>query len=53
VEAFNVLNHPNFALPLANTAVFNQAGQPVANAGLITSTQTSSRQIQLGIRTSW
>jgi hypothetical protein len=53
VEAFNVLNHPNFALPLSNTAVFNQAGQPLANAGLITSTQTSSRQIQLGIRTSW
>lgn len=53
VEAFNVLNHPNFALPLANNAVFNQSGQPVANAGLITSTQTTSRQIQLGIRTSW
>jgi len=53
VEAFNVLNHPNFAPPLANTAVFNQSGQPVANAGLITTTQTTARQIQLGIRTTW
>jgi hypothetical protein len=33
--------------------VFNQSGQPVANAGLITSTQTTARQIQLGIRTTW
>jgi hypothetical protein len=50
VEAFNILNHPNFAVPLANNAVFTQTGQPVANAGLITAIQTTSRQIQLGVR---
>jgi hypothetical protein len=37
----------------AYNSVFNQSGQPVANAGLITTTQTTARQIQLGIRTTW
>ena len=49
-EAFNVLNHTNFAPPLANNAVFGETGAPIASAGRITSTQTSSRQIQLGLR---
>jgi hypothetical protein len=53
VEFFNLPNHTNFAAPLANNAVFNQSGARVANAGLITSTQTTSRQIQLGLRLTW
>jgi len=53
-ELFNVLNHPNFAIP-SQRAIFsgvNAAGQgiPVASAGLITGTQTSSRQLQLGMK---
>jgi hypothetical protein len=53
-EAFNLLNHPNFSIP-SQRAVFsgvNAAGQPipVASAGLITSTQTSSRQLQMGAK---
>ena len=49
-EAFNILNHTNFALPLSNNAVFGETGAAIASAGRITSTQTSSRQIQLGLR---
>ena len=49
-EAFNILNHTNFAPPLSNNAVFGETGAAIASAGRITSTQTSSRQIQLGLR---
>jgi hypothetical protein len=48
LEAFNLLNHPNFAIPSSRT-VFNNSG-PVGSAGLITSTTTSSRQIQVGLK---
>lgn len=50
-EMFNVLNHPNFAIPSQRT-VFSSTG-PVGSAGLITSTLTSSRQLQLGVRLSF
>src|SRR6267143_1116700 len=52
-EFFNILNHTNFAPPLSNNAVFGESGAPIGAAGRITSTQTSSRQIQLGIRLNW
>ncbi|HEX6502089.1 MAG TPA: carboxypeptidase regulatory-like domain-containing protein [Terriglobales bacterium] len=52
-EFFNVLNHPNFAPPLDNKNLFDSTGQPVANAGLITSTQTPSRQIQFALKLIW
>jgi hypothetical protein len=53
-EFFNILNHTNFAPPLSNNAVFGEAGGPALGAaGRITSTQTSSRQIQLGVRLNW
>ena len=54
-EAFNLFNHPNFSIP-SQRAVFSGVnsttglGIPVASAGLITSTQTSSRQLQLGLK---
>jgi hypothetical protein len=47
-EVFNSLNHPNFAIPSART-VFTSAG-PVGSAGRITSTLTSARQLQLGVK---
>ncbi len=53
VEAFNVLNRPNFAPPTANNIVFDNSHttQPgVPGAGLITSTSTNSRQIQFGLK---
>ena len=52
-EFFNVLNHTNFAPPLDNRNIFDSAGNPIGNAGLITSTQTSSRQIQFAVKIIW
>jgi len=52
-EFFNVLNHPNFAPPVQNLSLFGANGTPVSTAGLITSTLTSSRQIQFGLKLIW
>jgi hypothetical protein len=50
-EFFNVLNHPNFGMPASN--IFDAAGRPVGDAGIITSTTTTSRQIQFGMKLSF
>ncbi|PYU19067.1 MAG: hypothetical protein DMG32_25160, partial [Acidobacteria bacterium] len=52
-EFFNILNRANFASPTENLAVFDQTGLPVSSAGLITSTQTTSRQIQFAFKLIW
>jgi Carboxypeptidase regulatory-like domain/TonB-dependent Receptor Plug Domain len=52
-EFFNILNRANFSSPTQNLAVFDQNGVPVSSAGLITSTQTTSRQIQLALKLIW
>jgi hypothetical protein len=52
-EFFNVLNHTNFSSPTGNSVVFDQNGAPVPSAGLITSTQTTSRQIQFALKLIW
>ncbi len=52
-EFFNILNHANFAPPLDNRNIFNATGSPVDSAGLITSTQTPSRQIQFALKLIW
>jgi len=52
-EFFNIVNHTNFAPPLDNRNVFDSTGSRVANAGLITSTQTPSRQIQFAVKLIW
>jgi len=52
-EFFNVLNRANFAPPLDNRNIFDATGAAIANAGLITSTQTPSRQIQLALKVIW
>lgn len=46
-EFFNALNHPNFETP--NAIVFSGT-QASSTAGLITSTATTSRQIQFGMK---
>lgn len=46
-EFFNVLNHANFGPP--NTTVFS-SGAISSSAGLITTTATTSRQIQFGLK---
>ncbi len=52
-EFFNVFNRANFAPPLDNRNIFDATGAPIANAGLITSTQTPSRQIQYALKVIW
>jgi hypothetical protein len=46
-EFFNLLNHPNFGTP--NPIVFSGAAVS-PTAGLVTSTATTSRQIQFGLK---
>ena len=50
MEMFNLANHPNFQIPSNNLALFASTGARVGSAGQITSTATSSRQIQLSAR---
>ena len=52
-EFFNILNRANFASPTDNVVVFNQDGSPVPSGGLLTSTQTTSRQIQFALKIIW
>jgi len=47
------LNRANFSSPTSNLTVFDQVGNPVSSAGLITSTQTTSRQIQFALKVIW
>lgn len=53
VEFFNILNHTNFASPLSFTNLFTATGAPVSAAGTITSTATTSRQVQFGLKLLW
>jgi hypothetical protein len=51
VEAFNVLNHTNFQAPTDNLTSGGRSGfnlESPGAAGLLDSTATSSRQVQLG-----
>jgi outer membrane receptor protein involved in Fe transport len=47
-EMFNVLNRANFGAPASSA--FSGTGAPIANLGVITSTTTTSRQIQLALK---
>ena len=49
-EIFNILNHANFNQP--NEVVFTPAGVS-PTAGVITSTSTTSRQVQLALKLLW
>jgi hypothetical protein len=53
-DFFNILNHANFNLP--SRVVFagvSPTESPLSTAGRISSTTTSSRQLQLGLRLNW
>ncbi|HEV2500846.1 MAG TPA: carboxypeptidase-like regulatory domain-containing protein [Terriglobia bacterium] len=51
-EFFNILNRPNFNTP--NLIAFTSAaGIPSASAGVITSTSTTAREIQFGLKLIW
>lgn len=47
-ELFNLFNRPNFGTPASN--LYTITGVPRSNAGQITRTRTSSRQMQLALR---
>ena len=49
-EVFNLPNRANFSVPSGQVAFTNAAGAPAANWGRITSTTTTSRQVQLGLK---
>lgn len=53
-EFFNLFNHTNFSIPArSNLEIFTDPGPdatPLPNTGRITSTATTSRQMQLGLR---
>jgi hypothetical protein len=54
VEAFNVLNRANFNPPTANNQVFNADGTSGGlTPGLLDSTSTTSRQIQVALKVIW
>jgi hypothetical protein len=54
VEAFNVLNRANFNPPTANNQVFNGDGSTGGlTPGLLDTTATTSRQIQVALKVIW
>jgi hypothetical protein len=52
-EIFNIMNRTNFGSPTDNLAAFDQNGQSIQSAGLLTSTQTTSRQMQFALKLIW
>ncbi|HEY2934033.1 MAG TPA: TonB-dependent receptor [Acidobacteriota bacterium] len=49
-EVFNLPNHPDFAVPSGRIVFTNAAAAIAPTAGRITSTVTTSRQIQFGLK---
>jgi hypothetical protein len=53
-ELFNILNHPNFSLPVltstGNVGIFTGSGAVSPTVGQIAATSTTSRQIQFSLR---
>ena len=54
-EVFNILNRANFATPLTpgSTDIFDSTGAANGIAGLLTSTTTTSREIQFALKFIW
>jgi hypothetical protein len=53
-EIFNVFNHTNFSVPDRTSAqLFNVSLAPIASAGGLNSTSTTSRQIQFALKLSF
>ena len=53
MEVFNILNRPNFQSPNDNRTITNADGSAVPFAGAITATNTTSREIQFGLKLLW
>jgi hypothetical protein len=53
-EAFNALNHTNFSPPTSTSLqLFTQSLAPIPSAGSLTSTSTTSRQLQFALKVLW
>ena len=53
-EAFNALNHTNFSPPTSTSLqLFTQALASIPSAGNLTSTSTTSRQLQFALKVLW
>jgi hypothetical protein len=54
-EIFNILNHPNFGPPVMpdNTDIFGSDGTLSGSAGVLSSTVTTSREIQFALKFIW
>lgn len=53
-EIFNSWNHTNFNPPAAaSLQLFTQSSTPILSAGSLTSTSTTSRQLQFGLKVLW
>lgn len=53
-EIFNILNRANFAVPpQTNLDLYDSNGNIIGNVGRLTTTSTSSRQIQFGLKFLW
>jgi hypothetical protein len=55
-EFFNIFNHANFQAPVNNTAfngLVGSNGVDPGSAGIIDSTTTTARQVQLGLKLVW
>jgi hypothetical protein len=53
MECFNCTNRVNLSPPVFNNDLMDYIGKPIDHAGLITSTTTTSRQIQLALKLTW
>ena len=55
VEVFNIFNRANFHVPIVpdNTDIFDSTGAPTGVAGFLTSTTTTSRQVQFALKVMW
>ncbi len=54
LEVFNILNHANLSQPaVTHWDVFDSTGAPIDTAGILTSTTTTSRQIQFAMKFTW
>ena len=52
-ELFNALNHTNLNPPLDHRTIFDAQGNLISGAGLINTTATPSRQVQIGLKLIW
>lgn len=50
VEFFNLFNHPNFSIPSVRRIFTDASGVPLSNAGRITETVNTSRQVQFALK---